>query len=102
MCKKDFYQTSKTDYIDLSKISLKPTYEYYISLKTSTQSYVFTNFFVSQASQAITVKVLKFVLYKVFVTTEQLFTHCGWVFKTIVIKGQINWYLCAIYLCKLQ
>lgn len=59
--KKDFYQTTKTDYIDLSKVNLKPTYEYYINLKTSTQSYVFTNFFVSQASQAITVKVFLFL-----------------------------------------
>jgi hypothetical protein len=46
---KDFYQTSKTNYIDLSKVNLKPTYEYYITLRTSQQSYIFTNFFVNQA-----------------------------------------------------
>ena len=36
---------------------MKPTYQYYITLKTSGQSYIFTNFYVNQAYQGITIKV---------------------------------------------
>ncbi len=57
LCDIDFYQTSKTSYVDLSQVNLKPTYEYFVSLKTSKQSYVFTNMFTNDAYQSLNIKV---------------------------------------------